>query len=339
MKNIKKIGYIILVLLLKTKTGFSASIDTTILTNPQSVYINSAPITFNNLDYVKGFVSFKWGFSGNYATVNFGSVGIVNRAVALVGGTLVLTDDLYLGIGSYLLGPGTIQLNGHSIIFSSDTGIGTVSPGGAISFTGNGSLIGKGGSIGFNAGAFNFTGAGIVNFYNMVFYFVRSTSFYTAPSTVFNFYNVSFGLDVYSHTQFTWNSQINIVDGGYLKINGIGTRTIFPNTGPTLGTQSSFTMGYGTTIRLSGNTSGINGTDLSSQFHLDNATLEFSGTNNQISGLQFIIDGNSTINSITKSGSLYFGTGVGSPDTKFVINPGSKLIVGNNTTIQYQCAN
>ena len=48
----KKIIFIVFILLLKTKEGFTASIDTTnLLAFPQSVY-EASPVTFNSGDYV-----------------------------------------------------------------------------------------------------------------------------------------------------------------------------------------------------------------------------------------------------------------------------------------------
>jgi hypothetical protein len=98
-------------------------------------------------------------------------------------------------------------------------------------------------------------------------------------------------------------------------------------------------MGYNTTIQLGGDSTTITTVigDDSGQIYLDNATLEFAGTNNQIYGLQFFIDGNCTIASTNNNGQLYLGNGF--CDTKFVINPGGKLKVADNTRIQYQCAN
>ncbi|MCB9493379.1 MAG: hypothetical protein H6679_03830 [Epsilonproteobacteria bacterium] len=100
-------------------TIFLQTLDAASIIAKTSISYNTTPIVFANGDSVAGFVYFQDGFSvPSTGTMTLGTAGEVNGKIDLNNGTIVLTDDLYLGSSAEITGTGFIVGNGHTIHLS-----------------------------------------------------------------------------------------------------------------------------------------------------------------------------------------------------------------------------
>lgn len=333
MSLFRKKIIVFLILLLKTKTGFSATIDTTNLAAfPQSVYVET-PVTFYAGDFVKGFVAFKNGFiidSG--ATIPFGSVGTVDGIIDLGGGTLQLTNDLYLGTNASINGGGNIDLQGYSIFLSAFTLVQ-----GPVNIISTGSFIGNGNTLDVSAAYLNLTAAAVL-FYDMK---INGLSAFfpfglkTLAGNVISLSNVTLQMINYMGSPYVLDA--NIAYHGDCHISGISSTMSCQGSIFSSDQGASLSIDEHTTLRLNSTGISIQGSMIAQNFQLNNSTLEIGASNTFINNIIFTINGNSRISSLSPS--FQFKIGDSGTNVRLVINPGSKLIVDDNTTIIYQCPN
>lgn len=344
----KKIIFVVLFLLFKTKVLSFGSIDTTMAGNPDAAYVTFGvypyPPVFDPNTYVKGFAAFLWGFAvPSGSKLRFGSTAPVRSMISLNGGnvfnppgTLELTDDLYLGNNTTIGGPGTIILNGHFIHLSSEILINN----GDVHITGSGGFAGNGNVINLQSKLIfdqlpderpSFTLDNITLKYVSNVHTFQVNTIDPAHPIRMSFIDTT--LMLYT---FVLDTPAPLVFGGSLDI--LGSSKIL-GTGLKMTCQYPITIHQGSTLTIDngvtfdiGPNSGINFRDASGSFVLNNATLDFESTTTFKTG-NFVVQGSSIISSTSSGRRFYFG-GSGQ-DPTITINPGSKLTVADGTTVMY----
>jgi len=329
----KKIIFVVLILsLIKTKISALGSLDTTLSGTDKTQFINVA-WTFDSGAYAKGYVTFNKGFSLG-SNMSFGCNGIISGDIKLNNHTLTLTSDLYLGKNARIVGPGSINPATYSMYLLDVEAV----VGGTVNVVSNGTIVGNGNYLSLESGgAINFTtGWQEGSLHNLFIRNANHTSFTTNNSLGYftNLDSVSFEISTNDYIDLNWNVKI----WGHCQIMGEGAR--LNSCGTThITTASSLEVMPNTTFRICPSHGGIFFLDPTSEFMLDNATLEFNwwaGSYINTMG-RFVVNGFSTIRSLIGD-IIYFGDGASATnDPNIVIYPGSNLFIDNRTTVKYQC--
>lgn len=329
-----KIIFIFFILLLKTKAHPLGSLDTTLSGTDKSQFIN-VPWTFDPGTYAKGYVTFNNGFS-LAADMTFECNGIVSGDINLNNHNLYLYSDFYLGKAARIVGPGSIWPNGRTIYLLDQESI----TGGDVHISNPGTIVGNGNTLILdtaNGGALHFPATFTEgSLHNLFIRNVNNTSFTTVHTTGYNvnFDGVSLEITTNNYVDLNWN----ITVFGHCQIIGINARINSCGT-TAMASSSSWEVLSGATFRIAPSFGGIFFTDATSEFILNNATLETTWS----PGNYFNTPGNIVINGVSKIRSLsgtpfYFGDGISpSNDPNLIIHAGSTLLIDNNTVLKYQC--
>ena len=321
MKYIKII-VVILILLLKTKAYAIGTIDT--IDTVRFSFLDPTP-QFDPGAYVKGMVYFDNGLSmPANTTFQFGSLGIINGGIYFNNATLQLTSDLLLGSKAIIYGPGTIDLNGYSIILSDIVSINdaiTIS-----GFNGTNAIEGNGQVLDFNNGA-------IINHGETVkINNIAAQSIWNYLPGIANFdvdeliaENSSFVFQEFVGNTVNFAPLLHI--NGNCEIYGINQYVVCD--------QIDFSSGIlrisdNTTLEVTGNISGSDtGNDYPSKITLNGSHLKFTSPTAQINAIQLVVNGACTLSSVApltiNDGSIDY--------CDILINPGATLSIDNRTTI------
>ena len=323
------------------------SLDTTLSGTTAALFID--PVY--NLDpgaSAKGNITFNQGIAlkgtglGNTSTStsDFGCSGPIS-AIYLNGQTLRLTSDIYMSGDStygrsYLVGPGFIVPNGHTIHLTcrlhvlNDVYWYTYGTYGFIS--GNGNLFYMGTSDPVAPGRFLLNCPSVTRFSNLTFENISSDNF------VFIGYNWNAMYDV----TFRVNPNSTFVLGG-VEFNG---NCVFDAPYSVVKLDVVDIVRAASTLTLTPRTRLMHRGDLynddtTSKIVIDNASIEMAHFYEDVvpnnwtprSG-QLIINGRSTIKARLPGSHLELGNG-STYDTEIIINPASTLVIDANTTVDY----
>lgn len=329
MCNLKKY-LLVLLLLIYSKANAAGTLDTTGTGTDKSVVVTSN-WKFDPSAYAKGFIAFQNGFEvAATSTLLFETPIPISGTIKLNGGTLKLTNDIYLGRSANIQGPGFLDPSGASIYLmdvESITG-GTVFLTYAGTFVGNGNILildsSTGGALDFNHG----WGAGGF-MHNIYIRNVSNTTFKTKPGDGCGLDNVTLSLVQGTDFDFYWNLVIlgNChMAGPTTRINRYGYNKITPGAALTIDPETTFRISSGSDIEFDA---------ISSDFVLNSAFLEVD-TFMQLRSGRVVIEGASAITGIS-SNILDIGSGLNiADDCNLFISPGASVTLTNGTDVRYR---
>lgn len=330
MKFLKNI-FVLFMFLLKNQVSALGSLDTTLSGTDKSVVVTTN-WKFDPGAYAKGFIAFQNGFEvAATSTLLFETPIPIVGTIKLNGGTLKLTNDIYLGKLATIQGPGFIDPSGASIYLMDIEFItgGTIFVTSAGTFVGNSNILvldtTTGGALDFNHGW------GLGGFmHNVYIRNVSNDSFKTPLGGASGLDNVTLSLVQGTVFDFNWNTAIN----GNCHITGPSSRfNLNAYTHITAG--ATLTIDPATTLRVGSPGGAIAFDAISSVFLLNSSSLEVNIFMQFRKG-RFVIEGASTITGISGN-ILDIGDGVSeSNDNHIFIMPGSTLELESGTEVRYR---